>query len=76
MIAREAGLEPLARSLMADPKLDPQIEAVKYINIEPSTYAALTSEQIKKSQAGEEGTKPFVPDVKTALDGARDILAE
>ncbi|MFM9155109.1 MAG: Tex family protein, partial [Polynucleobacter victoriensis] len=25
---------------------------------------------------GEEGTKPFVPDVKTALDGARDILAE
>lgn len=76
MIAREAGLEPLARSLMADPKLDPQIEAVKYINIEPSTYAALTPEQIKKSQAGEEGTKPFVPDVKTALDGARDILAE
>lgn len=76
MIAREAGLEPLARSLMADPKLDPQIEAVKYINIEPSTYAALTPEQIKKSQAGEEGTKPFVLDVKTALDGARDILAE
>ena len=76
MIAREAGLEPLARSLMADPKLDPQIEAVKYINIEPSAYAALTPEQIKKSQAGEEGTKPFVPDVKTALDGARDILAE
>lgn len=76
MIAREAGLEPLARSLMADPKLDPQIEAVKYINIEPSAYAALTPEQIKKSQAGEEGAKPFVPDVKTALDGARDILAE
>ncbi len=76
MIAREAGLEPLARSLMADPKLEPQVEAVKYINIDEIAYAALTPEQIKKSQAGEEGTKPFVPDVKTALDGARDILAE
>lgn len=76
MIAREAGLEPLARSLMADPKLDPQVEAAKYINIDLAAYAALTPEQIKKSQAGEEGTKPLVPDIKTALDGARDILAE
>ncbi|MFM8153778.1 MAG: hypothetical protein ACKN8Y_10820, partial [Polynucleobacter victoriensis] len=76
MIAREAGLEPLARSLMANPKLDPQAEAAKYINIDPDTYAALTPEQIKNSQAGEEGTKPLVPDAKTALDGARDILAE
>lgn len=76
MIAREAGLEPLARILMADPKLDPQVEAVKYINIDPAAYAELTPEQIKKSQTGEEGTKPLVPDVKTALDGARDILAE
>jgi uncharacterized protein len=76
MIAREAGLEPLARSLMANPKLDPQEEAAKYINIDVTAYAALTPEQIKKSQAGEEGTKPLVPDVKTALDGARDILAE
>ncbi len=79
MIAREAGLEPLARSLMADPTLDPQVEAVKYINIDPAAYAALSAEDIKKSQAGDEsvhGGKPLVPDVKTALDGARDILAE
>ncbi len=76
MIAREAGLEPLARALMADPKLDPQEEAVKYINIDATAYAALTAEQIKKSQAGDEGTHPFIPDVKTALDGARDILSE
>ena len=76
MIAREAGLEPLARSLMANPKLDPQEEAAKYINIDAAAYAELTPEQIKKSQVGEEGTKPLVPDVKTALDGARDILAE
>lgn len=76
MIAREAGLEPLARSLMANPKLDPQAEAVKYINIDPAAYAALTPEQIKKSQAGDEESKPLVPDIKTALDGARDILAE
>ncbi len=76
MIAREAGLEPLARALMANPRLEPQEEAAKYINIDATTYAALTADQIKKSQAGEEGTHPFVPDVKTALDGARDILSE
>jgi protein Tex len=79
MIAREAGLEPLARALMADPTLDPQVEAVKYINIDPTAYAALSAEDIKKSQAGDEsvhGGQPLVPDVKTALDGARDILAE
>jgi uncharacterized protein len=76
MIAREAGLEPLARSLMADPTLDPQVEAAKYINIDATAYAALSADQIKKSQAGEEGTHPYVPDVKTALDGARDILSE
>jgi protein Tex len=33
-IAREAGLEPLAESLMADPTLNPEIEAAKYINAE------------------------------------------
>ncbi len=79
MIAREAGLEPLARALIADPTLDPQVEAVKYINIDLAAYAALSPEDIKKSQAGDEsvhGGKPLVPDVKTALDGARDILAE
>jgi protein Tex len=79
MIAREAGLEPLARALMADSTLDPQVEAAKYINIDPATYAALSPEDLKKSQAGDEGVNggvPFVPDVKTALDGARDILAE
>ena len=51
MVAREAGLEPLARALMADPKLDPQEEAAKYINIDATAYAALTADQIKKSQA-------------------------
>ena len=56
-IAREAGLEPLADALFANPALDPQVEAAKYINDKP---------------AAENG----VPDVKTALDGARDILVE
>jgi uncharacterized protein len=46
MIAREAGLEPLARALMADPKLDPQVEAAKYINIDSVAYAALSSEDL------------------------------
>ena len=56
-IAREAGLEPLADALLADPTLDPQKEAAKYVNDKP---------------AAENG----VPDVKAALDGARDILSE
>jgi uncharacterized protein len=56
-IAREAGLEPLADALFADPMLNPQQEAVKYVNGRPAT---------------ENG----VPDIKTALEGARNILAE
>ncbi len=31
-IAKEAGLEPLADALLADPRLDPQAEAAKYID--------------------------------------------
>ncbi len=60
-IAREAGLEPLADALFADPTLDPQLEAARYINVTPATD---TTEAIN------------VPDVKAALDGARDILSE
>ncbi len=60
-IAREAGLEPLADALFADPDLDPQSEAVRYINVKPATESA---------------DAVNVPDVKAALDGARDILAE
>jgi uncharacterized protein len=33
-IAIEAGLEPLAEGLLADPTLDPEVEAAKYINPE------------------------------------------
>src|SRR5574343_178247 len=32
LIAREAGLEPLADRLFADPSLDPQAEAAKFLN--------------------------------------------
>jgi uncharacterized protein len=56
-IAREAGLEPLADALFADPMLDPQEEAAKYVNDKPAAENS-------------------VPDVKAALDGARDILSE
>jgi protein Tex len=35
-IAREAGLEPLADALLADPRLDPQEEASKYVNNKPA----------------------------------------
>ncbi|MGZ8373691.1 MAG: Tex family protein, partial [Nitrospira sp.] len=60
-IAREAGLEPLADSLLADPRLDPEQEALKYIRVVPAT----------------EGVEAInVSDAKTALEGARDILME
>src|SRR5712692_8359371 len=60
-IAREAGLEPLADALFADPTLDPEQEAVKYLNVKPAA-------------AGVEAIN--VPDAQAALEGARDILVE
>jgi len=60
-IAKEAGLEPLADALLADPTLDPEAEAARYINMQPAA----------------EGVEAVnVPDAKAALDGARDILSE
>lgn len=60
-IAREAGLEPLADALLANPMLDPETEAAGYINVKPAS----------------EGIEAInVPDAKAALDGARDILSE
>ena len=41
MIAREAGLEPLADKLFADPTLDPQAEAAAFINAEGGFADAL-----------------------------------
>jgi uncharacterized protein len=61
MIAREAGLDGLAAALLADPALDPESEASKYLK------AAFTTEN---------GDNPGVPDTKAALDGARQILME
>ncbi len=60
-IALEAGLEPLANDLLADPMLEPETEAAKFIK------AAFTSDQ---------GDNPGVPDTKAALEGARQILME
>jgi len=60
-IALEAGLEPLANDLLNNPKLDPEVEATKYIK------EAFTSEQ---------GDNAGVPDAKSALEGARQILME
>ncbi|MCE3224658.1 MAG: tex [Nitrospira sp.] len=60
-IAREAGLEPLADALFADPTLDPEQEAAKYIKVVP---------------AGEGVDAINIPDAKAALEGARDILVE
>lgn len=60
MIAREAGLEPLAGALLADPSLSPEVEAGRYLSAEPKTAEKDTA----------------VPDVKAALEGAKQILME
>jgi uncharacterized protein len=61
MIAKAAGLEPLADALLADPALTPESEAEKYLRAEPVN-------------AEEKDT--VVPDVKAALEGAKQILME
>jgi uncharacterized protein len=60
-IALEAGLLPLADALLADPMLNPEEEAGKYLT------PAFTSEQ---------GDNPGVADTKAALEGARYILMD
>ena len=60
MIAREAGLEPLADALLTNPMLIPETEAEKFLSIEPKTAEKDTA----------------VADVKAALEGAKQILME
>ncbi len=60
-IAQEAGLEPLADALLANPMLNPEEEAIRYLR-EPFVT--------------EQGDNPGVTDAKAALDGARQILME
>ena len=59
-IAREAGLQPLADSLFADPTLTPLVEAAKFVITTPPA----------------EGTATVFADAQACLDGARDILSE
>lgn len=60
-IAVEAGLQPLADALLADPTLVPETVAEAYLKPAFTTAA---------------GDNPGVADVKAALDGARQILME
>ena len=60
-IAVEAGLLPLAESLLADPNLNPEEVATAYL---------------KPAFSTDNGDNPGVPDTKAALDGARQILME
>ena len=61
-IAVEAGLAPLADSLLADPSLNPEEVAAQYLR------DAFTN--------ADGVNNPGVPDTKAALDGARQILME
>jgi protein Tex len=60
-IAREAGLDALATALLNDPRLNPELEAAKYL---------------REPFKSENGDNPGVPDVKAALEGARQVLME
>ena len=60
-VAREAGLDALAQALLADPSLDPETEAARFL---------------RPPFESDHGTNPGVPDVKAALDGARQVLLE
>ena len=62
MIAREAGLEPLADRMFADPALDPAAEAAGFVAAYPGGTAAL-------AEAG-------YADAHAVLDGVRDLLSE
>ncbi|OYV01323.1 MAG: RNA-binding transcriptional accessory protein, partial [Burkholderiales bacterium PBB5] len=62
MIAREAGIEPLADRLFADPTLDPQSEAAVFV-------AAYDGGAAKLAEAG-------FADAFAVLDGVRDLLSE
>ncbi len=59
-IAREAGLQPLADALYADPTLTPLAEAAKFVNTVPPA----------------DGAAVAFADAQACLDGARDILSE
>ena len=60
-IAIEAGLAPLAEALLADPSLNPDAEAGKFL---------------RDAFESADGKNPGVADAKAALDGARQILME
>jgi protein Tex len=60
-IAIEAGLQALADALLANPTLNPEEEAAKYL---------------KPAFTTDSGENPGVADTKAALDGARQILME
>ncbi|NDY93333.1 Tex family protein [Ideonella livida] len=62
LIAREAGLEPLADQLFADPTLDPLTQAQAFV-------AAYEGGAAKLAEAG-------FADAYAVLDGVRDLLAE
>lgn len=60
-IAFEVGLQPLADALLNDSRLDPKIEASKYLKAPFTT---------------DEGDNPGVADIVQALEGAQHILIE
>lgn len=69
MIAREAGLEPLALLLLAEPQRSPETEALAHVGAKPKDSDPERAAEIEKADS------PFA-DIKAVLNGARDILTE
>jgi len=74
-IAREAGLEPLAEALLADPGLDPDTEAAKYLNGEGEEAQKITDIKAALDGAKYILMEKFSEDA-TLLGKLRDFLQE
>lgn len=74
-IAREAGLEPLAEALLADPTLNPEEEASKYLNGDSEEGKKVTDTKLALDGAKYILMEKFSEDA-TLLGRLRDFLKE
>jgi len=73
MIAKEAGLEPLARALMADPSLDPEEQAQAYVNNKPADEGGVPTTKAALDGARDILAEEFSEDAQL-LGQLRDYL--
>lgn len=74
-IAREAGLAPLAESLLADPNLSPEEEALQYINDKPPTEGGIPTVKAALEGARDILSETFA-ETPALLSELRDYLEQ